>query len=65
MTETNWDRIAELFKKEFSEYDDTPTPVFEIIKEFDAFRLGYHCGGVDALAEFSARMKGKNVVYGA
>lgn len=64
MTESNWDRVAKLFKKEFPEYENIPTPVFEIIKDFDAFRLGYHHGGVDALAEFSARMKGKVVVYG-
>lgn len=64
MTEPNWDRAAELFKKHFSEYENIPTPVFEIIREFNAFRLGYYHGGVDALAEFSAKMKGKNVIYG-
>ncbi len=64
MTEPNWDRVAELFKKEFPEYEDTPTPAFEVIKDFNAFRLGYYCGGHDALAEAKARMKGKNVVRG-
>jgi len=64
MTEENWDRVAELFKKEFSEYENIPTPVFEIIKDFNAFRLGYYHGGVDALDEFSVRMKGRNVVHG-
>lgn len=64
MTEPNWDRVTELFRKEFPEYEHASIPVFEVLKEFSAFRLGYQHGGVDALAEVSAKMKGKEVVYG-
>jgi len=64
MIEPNWDRVAELFKKEFPEYDYIPAPAFEIIRDFNSFRLGYCYGAIDALAEFSARMEGKSIVYG-
>ena len=32
------------------------------LNAFSAFRLGYYLGGIDALEEFAAKIKGKSVV---
>ncbi len=64
MTEPNWDRVAELFKKEFPEYAETPGPVLEDLPAFSVFKLGYCLGGFDGHAELAAELMGENVVRG-
>ena len=66
MVEPNWDRVTELFRMEYPEYAHLPSPILEKLKEFHVFRLGYSLGGTDALAlaEVSAKMKGKDIVRG-
>lgn len=64
MTEPNWDRVAELFKKEFPEYAETPGIVLEKLEVFNVFRLGYCLGGFDGHAELAAELQGRCAVHG-
>lgn len=62
--EPNWDRVTELFKREFPEFAEMPGPVLEDLPAFLVFRLGYCLGGADGHAELAAELLGETLVRG-